>query len=492
MGRHMKLIKLLTGKFLLGIFAILCMQTAVDAQEKFDNWLKKEQQKLQDYKDERDRQFGRFLEREWRQMQLMRGIKIDKTPKPVTTPVAEKKQPEPTPAKTPPPIKVIESKPPAPVIEPKPVLPDIPDRVRTVKFHYFNTPVAFPHPEKFKLNKRGRYDKQDIASFWQTMSKSDYEPYVTTAKQYKDRLALNDWAYCVFLKKLAGQIFPRSQAQQKLFIWFILIKSGYDARVGYSNEIHILLPSVGTIFSVPYFTIENRRYYVVPFDEIPQRPMALTTYDGRYPGADKAIDLRLNSLPKLQFSDRIRKLKFEYGGQAWALNIHFNDNLIDFLRYYPQTELEIYFNAQASLSVQQAMLQNLRPVVQGKSETEAVNILLRFVQTAFAYKTDQDQFDREKYFFPIETVNYPFSDCEDRAILFAFLVRNLLKLQVVALDYPGHVATAVHFTEKADGAYVVYGGKKYTICDPTYVNALLGRTLPKLKNVQPKILKINS
>ena len=487
----MKNLKLCLGLIVACFFATLVLAPVTKAQERFDDWLKKEKQKLQDYKDERDREFGQFLEREWRKMQLMQGIKVDDTPKPVITPVAPEKPADSAPTKTPPPVKVIKTRP-APVVKSKPVLPDVPDRIRSVKFQYFNTTIAFPHPEKFQAGNAGKYDKKDIARFWKTMSKSDYLPYVKTAGQYKERLALNDWAYCVFLKKLAAKVFPQSRSQQNLFIWFMLIKSGYDARVGYSSEIHILLPSVGTIFSVPYFTIDGRRYYVVPFDELPQRPMALTTYDGRYPGADKAINLSLNRLPKLNYADKTRKLKFEFGPQAWALNLHYNANLIQFLRYYPQTELEVYFNSRPASALQEALVDNLRPLVAGKPEPEAVNILLRFVQTAFAYKTDQDQFDREKYFFPIETVSYPYSDCEDRSILFAHLVRNLLKLPVVGLDYPGHVATAVHFSEQQNGAFVNFAGKKYTICDPTYVNAPFGRTLPKLQKVQPKILKINS
>ncbi|KAA3613751.1 MAG: hypothetical protein DWQ05_15855 [Calditrichaeota bacterium] len=476
------------------VFLFLCILIVIPsalAQEKFDDWLKKEQQKLQDYKDERDREFGQFLQREWREMQLMRGIKVDKTPKPVTKPVADP-VPEKLPAGKPkPPVKIIKDVP-APNIDPKPDLPDLPAEVRALKFHFFHTPVVFPHGEKFRAASSARYDKQGIAQFWQDMSKSDYEPYIENALQYKTRLGLNDWGYCVFLKKLAAGVFPRSESQQNLFIWFVLIKSGYDARVGYSSDIYVLLPTVNSVFSVPYFTIENKRYYVIPFDAIPARPMSLTTYDGTYRGATRAIDLHLDKLPKLNYVNSQRKLRFEYGSQAYSLTLHFNKNLVDFLHFYPQTDLDVYFSAQPPLSLHQALLNNLRPVVKDKSEKEAVNILLRFVQTAFDYKTDQAQFTREKYFFPIETLHYPFSDCEDRSILFAYLVRNLLKLDVVGLDYPGHIATAVNFSDPAEGAFVEFERKKYIICDPTYVNAPYGRTLPKLQNVKPKILKIRA
>ena len=77
---------------------------------------------------------------------------------------------------------------------------------------------------------------------------------------------------------------------------------------------------------------------------------------------------------------------------------------------------------------------------------DAVNVLLRFVQTGFSYLTDSEQFGREKFMFPEETLSYPYSDCEDRSFLFAYLVSSLLGLDVIGLDYPGHVATAVKFS----------------------------------------------
>ena len=47
---------------------------------------------------------------------------------------------------------------------------------------------------------------------------------------------------------------------------------------------------------------------------------------------------------------------------------------------------------------------------------------------------------------------YPYCDCEDRSVLYSYLVRNLLKLDVVLLDYPNHIATAVCFNENGPSA----------------------------------------
>ena len=89
------------------------------------------------------------------------------------------------------------------------------------------------------------------------------------------------------------------------------------------------------------------------------------------------------------------------------------------------------------------MYPKLTQQIKGKSQKDAANILIDFVQTAFEYQTDDVQFGYERPLFADETFFYPYSDCEDRSILFAHLVKDLLGLDVVLLYYPGHLATAV-------------------------------------------------
>ena len=129
--------------------------------------------------------------------------------------------------------------------------------------------------------------------------------------------------------------------------------------------------------------------------------------------------------------------------------------------------------------------------MKGMDEQKAINFLLRFVQTSLRYKTDEVQFGKENYLFPEETLYYPYSDCEDRSILFAWLVHSLLGMDVVGLDYPGHVATAVLFEGHVDGDSVTHNGKRYVIADPTYVNALIGMAMPNFKNEKPEVIKIH-
>ena len=105
------------------------------------------------------------------------------------------------------------------------------------------------------------------------------------------------------------------------------------------------------------------------------------------------------------------------------------------------------------------------------TELEAVNFLLRLVQTAFDYKTDQDQFDREKYMIPDEIFFYEYSDCDDRSIFFATIVRDILGLDVVGLRYSRHLAVAVAFSSIVEGDFHMSDGKNiWWLTQPTLMH----------------------
>ena len=194
--------------------------------------------------------------------------------------------------------------------------------------------------------------------------------------------------------------------------------------------------------------------------------------------------------PRIRDDIQTKTLTFTHNGSEYKVKVEYDKSAIKFFEYYPQTALEVYFDAVPSTDARTSLLNALRPLIKDRSETEAVDLLLHFVQTAFKYETDDQQFGREKPFFPEETLYYPGSDCEDRSVLFSFLVRNLLGLDVVGLEYPNHVATAVRFKDDVSGDQVVYQNRKYIICDPTYINADYGMCMPQFKSIKPGIIAL--
>lgn len=75
---------------------------------------------------------------------------------------------------------------------------------------------------------------------------------------------------------------------------------------------------------------------------------------------------------------------------------------------------------------------------------------------------------------------------------FSILVRDLLKLEVVLLNYPGHLATAVRFNEEVSGYYFLVKEKKYVLCDPTYIGAPVGDCMPQYVGTSAVIVEIGN
>ncbi len=464
----------------------------------FEKWKLQQQQgvqqqktEYQQYRDKRDREFTDFLKQQWKDVALLQGFVRDENPKPVDMPVAK---PEPILTKPKPETVPVIVKP-APVVIPLPPVKPIPAPVEMqkgshLKVDYFGTKIHFYYDPELKQSLSTRIDETAVSGFWSDLSRADYESLLVQIDKQANALLLNDWGYALLVHTLSSEIYPLSANEQALFTWFVLTKAGYRSRIAYSeNNVYLLMSSMHQLYDTPFFTFDNQRYYAVSLDGAIKKPSRVYTYDGHYPGADKDLDMRLRD--KETHDERIntRKLRFEYAGNRYEIDVAYEKSRVDFLGTYPQLDLELYFESKVGNTTASPLLDQLSAAIDGMGEQEAVNFLLRFVQTSLKYKTDERQFGQENYLFPEETIYYPYSDCEDRSVLFAWLVRRLLGLEVVGLSYPGHVATAVYL-KQSTGDYIVHEGRRFTVADPTYVNARAGMTMPEYKNARPEVIII--
>ena len=143
-------------------------------------------------------------------------------------------------------------------------------------------------------------------------------------------------------------------------------------------------------------------------------------------------------------------------------------------------------------SVASSLYPALKEFIGDRSEKEAAERLLNWVQTAFVYEYDDKVWGGDRAFFAEETLYYPYCDCEDRSILFSHLVRDLLGLDVILVFYPGHLATAVCFKSDVKGDYIMNDGRKFVVCDPTYIGAPLGMTMPGMNNSEATAILLNA
>ena len=504
--------KLYKSTLFFSLITFSLVATAANDDADYQKWLQQQQSSLNEFRDARDKEFTSFLEKQWKEMEVFSGIVRDPTPKPSNIPIAKPtpvvvapKSVTPTPNTKPTnnipakvkPLPIIvqvpKIKPPKipPDVKPKPVA-QLPKGER-LTLHFFGNKLTFAIDPNFRKKLNHQINSKSISARWSHLSATKYEETLKQIKQYKSPLQLNDWGYALLVNALSQNIYPKSKDEQNLFTWFMLLKSGYKARVAYNSAgTYILFPTEQKVYGAPYFTFNGSRYYSLSFDGSHQKLSGVLTYDGDYPNTDANFDMQLNKPLNTKNNSKLRNLSFRFKQKKYNIKVGLDKDIVHFFKTYPQLDIDLYFNSEVNKKIGTQLLTQLRPIINGKSEVDAINTLLRFVQKSFKYQTDGKQFGKENYLFLEETIFYPYSDCEDRAVMFAWLARNLLKTDVVGVGYPGHIATAVHIKSKVSGDSLIHEGKKYIIADPTYINANMGQSMPNFKQYKPKVIPIKS
>ena len=331
----------------------------------------------------------------------------------------------------------------------------------------------------------GNMRENAIADAYEAMCKADYKALVDDCRKVKKELNLNDWGIFLFVRE-ASKTLCTDENAAVVMQQFLLNELGYKskmARRADRNQMLLFVAADCQVYGHPYFTKDGLNYYNLTSNESCQFYMCQEDS----PKAKSKLNMQVNHAPALN-AGMVNSVHKNRSGSV-AVSVDVPKSLMEFYGSMPQCDYSVYVNAEVNPSVASKVLSTLAPLVNGKGEAEAANLLINFVQTGFQYATDQEQFGYEKPFFVEELFYYPYCDCEDRSVLYSYLVRNLLKLDVVLLDYPNHIATAVCFNENVSGDFVTVGGKKYVVCDPTYIGASIGKAMPQFKNVAAKVLK---
>ncbi|MDQ7045622.1 MAG: hypothetical protein Q9M32_06905 [Sulfurimonas sp.] len=354
---------------------------------------------------------------------------------------------------------------------------------KEIEFDFFGENIGFNIPDGLLDAKFYPLSKKGISNFFNVAVSTEYEALIDEINKYSLAHNLNDWGKYLLIKKISYYIFS-NQDEARLLRWFIFNKLGYAVKAALSKKhIIVMYASKKTIYATPMYTLDKKNFYSIS-EYAKATNQKLFTYKQKYSEATKSIDLSLTSLPILGENLHTKHLVFKQNMKKYTIKYRYNKNMIDFMASYPQADYETYFNAQMDSQSYGDIVNGLRKYINGKKSSTAINFVLHFVQNAFKYQVDNEQFGREKVMFADETLYYDKSDCEDRAILFAKLVKDMFKIGVVGVKYSNHMSTALYIPLKGDTVRV--HSKKYVIADPTYINASIGQGMSQYKSKRPK------
>ena len=310
----------------------------------------------------------------------------------------------------------------------------------------------------------------DVADAWESLSGVAIH-LLEDCLSIRSRERLGDWAYLQLIDSLSVKVFPFSQNEREILLGFLLGKSGYKVRFG-RNEggLTCLYGTEQVIYGKPYFFEDGIHYY-----RHREGDGSLSLSDG-VPEGDRALDLRLADAPAIS-GGSVHERRIEVGDISFDYRI--SQRLLDFYAGYPHTEMYVKAGAPVSASIRESVYPALQSAVDGLGEVDATRVILRFVQRLMEHRSDDERWGYEKWNFPEESLFYRCGDCDDHAILFARLVRDILGLEVVLVSCEvngsPHATTAVRFTEPLEGGdWILYGGERYYCCEPSSTKADVG------------------
>lgn len=364
-----------------------------------------------------------------------------------------------------------------------------------IRLKFYGTPFSIGRIDLSDFKVRGN-DENAFADGWAYLSGlSNVNDLISDCLKVKSDLQLPDWGFIKMLEMVSARLKGQDTTEQRLLQGFLLNQTGYKVRFCYDDnkELHVLFSSPGIMYAQPRFYLDNSWYYSYT------QPKGERVYfcNFRTPG-EKDVDFGIHSSPLLTYSPcETREIKVERHPDL-TLKITLNKNLIDFYNDYPTVTLDsspysmwaIHGNTPVSKEVREQLYPALTEAVKDKSQYEALQLLLKVAQS-FPYGYDDEIWGRDRAFWMEESWMYPQSDCEDHAINFSHMVRDILGLDVCLVYYPGHLSSCVRVTdENIPGDYIIYNGDKYIVCDPTYFYCNIGNTAPSNNNAEAMLIPL--
>ncbi len=337
----------------------------------------------------------------------------------------------------------------------------------------------------------GPLSELNVEKFTEALSRSNYQPLVQELLKEKKNRNLNDWIFYQLIRKAAARFCPKQENYfgYTLYKWFLLTRCGYDASIRISKEkMLFFVKTEEDIYNIPCYQKNNLQFVCLNYHDygsyidfsselfieipLPKNPEG------------NAFSYKITSMPEFKAADyQEKKIDFSFYRQHYQLNIKLNPQVKTLFLNYPAVDFASSFNIPLSRETYLSLIPALLSHIKGMTVKTGVNYLMHFTRYAFLFKKDTEIFGAEKRLTPEQTLLYDESDCEDRAALFFYLVKEIYNLPMIVLSYPEHITVAVKF-DKPVGHPIVFNGEKYSICEPTPQEEDLG-----LGEISPALAK---
>lgn len=336
-------------------------------------------------------------------------------------------------------------------------------------------------------------DTVKINHLWAQFDQSNYLSVSDSLRYKRKRDQLNDWGFCLLANETAKRMYPLDKNAQAVLCAYLLDKQGFITALAYhQSRLYPVFASGDLIYdcrriNVPSIDRKDISFYAINFSDFhgihgPVSLIVLGSLQNRY-----AVKMRMKESPLFPLSFRYRNQSFNDGSNQVTFRLSLNPYRIDYYHAFPNVELKTYLTCPLGSETRTTLYPQIRRKLQSlPDDIEKVQFLLYFVQS-LPYRPETDHY--QDFLFPEETLENG-GDCEDKVILFAALVRELLGLEVAFLQFEEHLAAAVQLNHPVvQGTVYIRGGKTFVACDPTGKSALVGHLKNHYRKQKPLFIR---
>lgn len=481
-----------------------------DARKDLESFKGEAYKELAEFRKQALNDLQEWISQPWEPGKMENPIPNPIKDKPIPPLIIPKDEPAPKPKDEPIPSPVTVPTTPRPEPKPKPVIPVTPVPVKpTDNFHFlfYGTPyeVAGGRDVAFNLGNSNKTPDELLKSYLSNVDIDAVGDVFSSLMDSAEQNELSEWAYYKLIETFCKELMPGKINEQQLLTGLLMILSGYDIKFAEDgNRLYIAVGCPYLVLDTSYTFIDGKRYYFFDTNEDFSFRILPETF-----GKNKLLSVQPSGKEKFASSPgKVHKIVVCNHSPHCYNNACKNPDLtfditgnINRMNFYSDCKPFIYENIQykwigyalteLSDEMKRQIYPELKKAIAGMNEVEAANYLMNVVE-ACDYAYDRDVWGVEdRAFFPEETLHYPLRDCEDGAILFSRLVRDLLGLPTALIYYPGHLAAAVCFKNRPQGAYINYDSKQYTVCDPTIYYAGIGVQMSIVDASKAVLIPIN-
>lgn len=295
----------------------------------------------------------------------------------------------------------------------------------------------------------------------------------------------SDWAYYQMLTKLTDTFYGPKSNEATLVLAFLYSQSGYLMRLARGGDtLYMLAASAYYLWGKSFCYIDGGWFYLLDGRQCSSFEVCRNAKFRN----ESPLTLQVSALQHFDKNVTPERTIASKLNDDFSFTIQSNKNYMDYYESFPPASINDDFMTKfaiyANTPLEEGLVEQLYPKMKQKLDSlsllDGVQQILWWVQTGLEYKLDEEIWGRDRAFFGEESLFYPYCDCEDRSILMSHLVRDLLGLDVVLVYYPGHLAMAVNFPNDVEGDYYLHENRKFVVCDPTYIRARVGETMPTM------------